>query len=116
MNQKIYIFADLLAGRICANTCNFWTTAKEQETGLYQTDTTSFQLLEIRTIEVDINFDFTTGKIQALENKLGHLHIQAENIKAQIQELKCLGHDSSETNGGNGGKPPMPEFDDDIPF
>lgn len=113
MKQEIYIFADLLAGRICVNTCNFWTTAKEKETGLYQTNTTSFQLLETRTIEVDINFDFTTGKIQALENKLGHLHIQAENVKAQIQELKCIGHDNFEPNGGH---VQTSEFDDDIPY
>lgn len=119
MKKSIYIFADLLNSCICVNTCNFWITTSERETGLYQTGSTSYQLLETRQIEVNINFDFTTGKIQALEHKLGDLHVQAENIKAQIQELKCIGHEKNEDEDpdfdhGNGD--PSSAYDDDIPF
>ncbi len=115
MKITIYQYASLLTNQILTNTCNFWTTEQEIRTGLYQSEHSSLQLLATHEFEVpDIQFDFTSGKIQALECKLGNLEAQATNIKAQIQELKCIGHD--EDFQPNGGVPQPAEFDDDVGF
>lgn len=92
--HKVYIYADLINQRIDVHPCNFWSSGEALKTGLYKTEHVAFQLLEAREIEFHQEFDFVSGKIKALELQLGDLHIKSENIKAQIQELKCIGHES----------------------
>lgn len=120
----IYLYADLLNGKFDVTNYNFWNSAESKATGLFKSQSCARKLLEIRTIDLSrfAYFDFTTGKIQALEMQLGDLHIQSENIKQQIQELLCIGHDTEPTDwepmpeGPNGGIPVPPSFDDDIPY
>lgn len=94
----IYLYADLLTGRFESSNYNFWSSPESKQTGLYKSQTSAMQLLETRTISLSdyAYFDFTAGKIQALQMQLGDLHIQSENIKQQIQELLCIGHDQEE--------------------
>lgn len=93
--MKIYVYADLLNKYITMHTCNFWGSPKAKETGLYASEKVAFQLLEVREIDLSAynNYDFTPGKIDALERELANLHVKTENIKSQIQELKAIGHE-----------------------
>lgn len=108
--MKLYIFADLLNQGISITAVNFWAWGNPPEDPtLYQTSEAAFRLIETREIDLSgIKFDFFQGKIQALEAQLGDLHVKSENIKAQIQELKCIGHDSIASKDE--------PFDHDIPF
>lgn len=112
MKLKVYIYADLLVGDIKHTNYDFWTTEQQKATGLYKSEYNTFQYLETQEVEWNGTFDFTNGKIQALELQLGDLHVKSENIKAQIQELKCIGHDTIPIrNFGD-----FEQFDDDISF
>ena len=118
--MKLYVYVNLINQSIQTSDCNFWYTKESQETGLYKTNDVLFKLLD--TLEIDLSgytFNFQEGKIQALELQLGDLHVKSENIKAQIQELKCIGHDSNEEV--NKTTPirnfrDFDQFDDDLPF
>jgi hypothetical protein len=122
--MKLYIYANLLAKCLSSTEVNFWAGKKYQETGLYSDgNTVAFQLIEVREIDLsNINFDFVTGKIQALELQLGDLHVKSENIKQQIQELKCIGHETPTEREERmkdkilGDEDHFHQFDDGIPF
>lgn len=120
--MKLYVYANLLQGVIGTSDYNLWSSKKSKETGLYKSSEVAFQLLD--TLEIDLSsykFDFVSGELQALELQLGDLHVKSESIKAQIQELKCLGHDSSEEEERMkdkvlGDENLFDQFDQDIPF
>lgn len=117
--MKLYVYANLIARVLSTTEVNFWSDADAAKTGIYSDgNTVTFQLLEIREIDLsNINFDFVSGKIQALELQLGNLHVKSENIKAQIQELKCIGHETQESEQASmEDSNHYVQFDDDIPF
>lgn len=106
--MKLYIYADLMNQVISHSSHNYW-----RETDLYKTDYSCWQLLETRDIEWEGEFDFVSGKIKALEMKLGDLQVQSNNIKEQIQELLCIGHDNSVKSPS---QPPDLNDPIDLPF
>lgn len=116
MKKTLYIYVNLLTSGFNFTDWNMWTTEEEKKTGLYRSEHASWQLLEVREIEFDAeNFDLITGKIIALETELerdkAKFHVRQENLKAQIQELKCIGHDVLPKDEG-----PAFDFDDDLPL
>lgn len=116
--MKLYIYADLINQTIRHTDHNFWHnsgTFENPEIGaIHKSDYSTYQLLEIRDVWWNGEFDFVSGKIKALELKLGDLHIQTENIKEQIQELLCIGHDNSVESPAHGDIPP--DLPDPIQF
>lgn len=109
---KVHIYADLMNQRIEQTHHNYWhpgTTA--HETGLYKSEYCAYQLLECRELEWEGEFDFVSGKIKVLELKLGDLQVQSNNIKEQIQELLCIGHDNDVKSPAHGIPDPI-EFHD----
>lgn len=95
--MNLYIYADLLQKKFEFTSYNYWAFGKEKETGLYQTDYSCFQLVRVLDIDVDIPFDFVSGKIIALEKKLekdlADSYVRQHNLQDQINELKCLTHE-----------------------
>jgi lipopolysaccharide export LptBFGC system permease protein LptF len=121
MNLKVYIYADLLNETINHTNWDMWGRGEAKETGIYQSEHASWQLLDVREFDFDeTGFDFREGKLYSLERKLQEdmaaSHIRQENLKAQIQELKCLGHDDIELGNYKPQPSQAPTFDDDIPF
>lgn len=104
--MNLYIYADLLQKKFEFTSYNYWAYDKAKETGLYLSEYCSYQLVRTLDIDVDIPFDFVSGKILALETKLekdlADSYVRQHNLQAQIDELKCLTH--------------QPDIDDDIPF
>lgn len=127
---KIYIFLDQINTCIQVGNHNFWHSCQE-EPKVFTTDYASYRLLDSLEVEYnDQNWNPTETKISALETKLSKdladSYVRQENLKAQIQELKCIGHENDERMRDkilgdedyfepNGGVPPSPVFDDDIP-
>ena len=117
MKKTIYVYLDVINGSYKVSDWDYWTTPEECQTGLYIGEYSTKQLVSVQEIEFPGWFNPTSLKIDALEHtiqkELAACHVKVENLKTQIQELKCLGHEPVEL--GNY-KPQPSQVDDDTPF